>query len=120
MEGTRICYRQSSIHKDYLFGLYNFFYTRGYCTNLEPRMYTRLFKPRGKEVQHFGSSLKTFTFRSFHWLPEMFDHKGKKVINPMIEEFITPLSLAILISDDGGWAKPGVRIATNCLACVEV
>lgn len=25
VEGTRICYRQSSIHKDYLFWLYNFF-----------------------------------------------------------------------------------------------
>jgi group I intron endonuclease len=98
VEGTRICYRQSSIHKDYLFWLYNFFYTRGYCTNLEPRMYTRLLKLRGKEVQHFGYEFNTFTFRSFNWLHEMFYHKGKKVLNPKIEEFITPLSLAILIS----------------------
>lgn len=119
VEGTRICYRQSSIHKDYLFWLYNFFYTRGYCTNLEPRMYTRLLKHRGKEVQHFGYEFNTFTFRSFNWLHEMFYHKGKKVIKPMIEEFITPLSLAIWISDDGGWAKPGVRIATNSFSFVE-
>lgn len=119
VEGTRICYRQSSIHKDYLFWLYNFFYTQGYCTNLEPRMYTRLLKHRGKEVQHFGYEFNTFTFRSFNWLHEMFYHKGKKVINPMIEEFITPLSLAIWISDDGGWAKPGVRIATNSFSFVE-
>jgi hypothetical protein len=27
---------------------------------------------------------------------------------------MTPLCLAILISDDGFWAKPGVRIAANC------
>ena len=98
VEGTRICYRQSSIHKDYLFWLYNFFYTRGYCTNLEPRMYTKLLKHRGKEVQHFGYEFNTFTFRSFNWLHEMFYHKGKKVINSMIEEFITPLCLAIWIS----------------------
>ena len=98
VEGTRICYRQSSIHKDYLFWLYNFFYTQGYCTNLEPRMYTRLLKHKGKEVQHFGYEFNTFTFRSFNWLHEMFYHKGKKVINPKIEEFITPLSLAIWIS----------------------
>ena len=98
VEGTRICYRQSSIHKDYLFWLYNFFYTRGYCTNLEPRMYTRLLKHRGKEVQHFGYEFNTFTFRSFNWLHEMFYHNGKKVIIPKIEEFITPLSLAIWIS----------------------
>lgn len=27
VEGTRICYRQSSIHKEYLFGLYSFFFS---------------------------------------------------------------------------------------------
>lgn len=120
VEGTRICYRQSSIHKDYLFWLYNFFYTQGYCSNLEPRMYTRLLKYKGKKVQHFGYEFNTFTFRSFNWLHEMFYHKGKKVINPMIEEFITPLCLAIWISDDGGWAKPGVRIATNSFSSAEI
>lgn len=97
-EGTRICYRQSSIHKDYLFWLYSFFYTRGYCSNLEPRMYTRLLKHKGKEVKHFGYEFNTFTFRSFNWIHEMFYHKGKKVIKPVIEDFITPLSLAIWIS----------------------
>lgn len=60
-------------------------------------MYTRLLKHRGKEVQHFGYEFNTFTFRSFNWLHEMFYYKGKKVINPKIEEFITPLSLAIWI-----------------------
>lgn len=120
VEGTRICYRQSSIHKDYLFWLYNFFYTQGYCSNLEPRMYTRLLKHKGKEVQHFGYEFNTFTFRSFNWVHEMFYHKGKKVINPKIEEFITPLSLAIWISDDGGWANPGVRIATNSFSLAEI
>ena len=37
VEGTRLCYRQSIIHKDYLFWLYDFYHTRGYCSNLEPR-----------------------------------------------------------------------------------
>lgn len=40
-EGVRICYRQSIIHKEYLFWLYTFFYNRGYCSNLTPRQYTR-------------------------------------------------------------------------------
>lgn len=44
VEGTRLCYRQSVIHKDYLFWLYKFFSERGYCSNLEPRMYTRKLK----------------------------------------------------------------------------
>lgn len=40
-EGVRFCFRQSLIHKDYLFWLYKFFLVRGYCSNLEPRKYTR-------------------------------------------------------------------------------
>ena len=69
---------------------------------------------------HYGFEFNTFTFRSFNWIHDMFYHKGKKVLKPQIENFITPLSLAILISDDGGWAKPGVRIATNCFSLTEV
>lgn len=47
----------------------------------------------------------------------MFYHK---VINPEIEKYMTPLCLAILISDDGCWAKPGVLIATNCFNLIEI
>lgn len=46
--------------------------------------------------------------------------KGKKVISSDIEKYITPLALAVLIMDDGGWAKPGVRIATNNYKLEEV
>lgn len=41
IEGTRFSYKQSQVHKDYLFWLYEFYYKRGYCSNLKPRMYTR-------------------------------------------------------------------------------
>jgi len=33
---------------------------------------------------------------------------------------LTPLALAIWIIDDGGWAKPGVRISTNSFKLEEV
>ena len=46
--------------------------------------------------------------------------KGIKYINPDLVKYITPLALAIWISDDGGWAKPGVRIAANCFKLKEV
>jgi hypothetical protein len=98
VEGTRICYRQSIINKDYLFWLYNFFALRGYCSNLEPRMYTRKLKHKGTEVIHYGYEFNTFTFRSFNWIHEMFYRKGKKVIKPIIENYMTPLCLAIWVS----------------------
>lgn len=120
IEGTRICYRQSIKHKDYLFWLYNFFNTRGYCSNLEPRMYKRVLKKGEESTIHYGYEFNTYTFRSFNWIHEIFYKKGKKYINPKIENYITPLALAILIMDDGGSAKPGVRIATNSFNLEEV
>ena len=62
-EGVRICYRQSIIHKEYLFWLYNFFCLRGYASNLEPRLYTRTIK--NIEKTYYGYEFNTFTFRSF-------------------------------------------------------
>ena len=112
VEGTRFAFKQSIVHKEYLFWLYNFFYTRGYCSKLEPRKYTRKLKSGFKIKQHYGYEFYTFTFRSFNWIYEMFYHKGKKRINTKIEKYLTPLALAIWIMDDGGWANPGVRIST--------
>lgn len=43
-EGVKICYRQSIIHKEYLFLLYKIFYTRGYVRKLPPRQYSRFIK----------------------------------------------------------------------------
>ena len=121
VEGTRLCYRQSTVHKDYLFWLYNFFFARGYCSNLEPRMYKRVLKNKGSDDKtHYGYEFNTFTFRSFNWIHEMFYKKGVKYINVDLVKYITPLALAIWISDDGGWAKPGVRIATNSFNLKEV
>lgn len=111
VEGTRFCYRQSIVHKEYLFWLYDFFYTRGYCSNLKPRKYTRLLKNQNNK-EYYGYEFNTFTFRSFNWIYDMFYRKGKKIIRPELENYLTPLALAVWIMDDGGWANPGVRIST--------
>jgi hypothetical protein len=118
VEGSRLIIYTSN--KNYAQWLYSFFFTNGYCSNLEPRMYTRKLKHKGTEVVHYGYEFNTFTFRSFNWIHEMFYSKGKKVIKPRIENYMTPLCLAIWISDDGCWAKPGVRIAVNCFTLAEV
>jgi len=117
-EGTRFCYRQSVVHKEYLFLLYNFFFSRGYCSNLEPIKYTRVLKGYNKE--HSGYEFNTFTFRSFNWIYDMFYRKGKKIINPKLENYLTPLALAIWIIDDGGWANPGIRISTYNFSIDEI
>lgn len=120
VEGTRLCFRQSVIHKKYLFWLYKFFYDRGYCSNLEPIKYTRKLKKGDLVTEYYGYEFNTFTFRSFNWIYEMFYKKGKKVLSPNIGQFITPLALAVWIMDDGGWANPGVRISTHRFSLEEV
>ena len=50
----------------------------------------------------------------------MFYKKGKKYINPVLKDYLNAQALAIWIMDDGGWAKPGVRIARNSFELKEV
>ena len=119
VEGTRFCYRQSIVHKQYLFWLYDFFYTRGYCSNIEPRKYIRILKSKNNKKEYFGYEFNTYTFRSFNWIYDMFYRKGKKIISPKLENYLTPLALAIWIMDDGGWANPGVRISTYNFSLIE-
>ncbi|KAF9818418.1 hypothetical protein IEO21_02767 [Rhodonia placenta] len=118
-EGVRVCYRQSQIHKEYLFWLYELLYNRGYTTNLPPRQYTRTIGIKNGTL-YYGYEFNTFTFRSFNWIHQLFYKKGKKVIPENIAEYLTPLALAVWIMDDGGWTNSGVRIATNSFELTEV
>jgi heme/copper-type cytochrome/quinol oxidase subunit 2 len=82
VEGTRICFRQSIIHIEYLFWLYQFFNTRGYCSSLEPRIYTRFLKKKNNiEKKYYGYEFNTYTFRSFDWIYKMFYKDGKNRIH---------------------------------------
>lgn len=119
-EGTRICLRQGEIHKEYLFHLYEFFLVRGYCSKLEPRRYSRKLKHNDITKIYYGYEFNTYTFRSLNWIHKLFYKNGKKIVPLNIEYLITPLTLAVWISDDGGWANGGVRIATNEFTLAEV
>ena len=118
-EGVRICYRQSIRHKEYLFWLHNFFYDRGYTSNLQPRQYTMTIRTT-EGTEYYGYEFNTFTFRSFNWIHRMFYNNGRKVIPENIYEYLTPLALAVWIMDEGGFANYGIRIATNSFKLTEV
>lgn len=117
-EGVRICLRQGLIHKQYLFSLYKFFLERGYCSKLEPRQYTR--KLKNSDKVYYGYEFNLYTFRSLNWIHKLFYKNGKKIVPLDLKNLITPLSLAVWISDDGGWTNGGVRIATNDFTLNEV
>ena len=67
IEGTRLCYRQSEIHKEYLFWLYEFFQTRGYVNPNSIQSKVSVFNPNLVIY-----SFSTFYFRSFNWISDMF------------------------------------------------
>lgn len=122
-EGVRLCIKQSIIHKEYLFSLYEFFFKRGYCSNNEPRKYIRTIK--GINKVYNGFEFNTFTFRSFMWIYNLFYKKGRKVVPLNIENYITSLTLAIWICDDGTFVpssggRGGVRISCNSITLKEV
>lgn len=118
-----MCIKQSIIHKEYLFSLYEFFLNKGYCSNNKPRKYTRTIK--GINKIYCGFEFNTFTFRSLVWVYNLFYKKGTKIVSFNIENYITPLTLAVWISEDGTFVPStggsgGVRISCSSFTYTEV
>ena len=115
--GVRFRFKQSAAHKDYLFWLFNFFNSRGYCSNNLPIKFKQKLGDNFHECYRFN----TFTFSSLLDIYKLFYSSSKKKVIPNnIHELLTPLALAIWIMDDGTFKAPGVRIATNCFTKQEV
>jgi hypothetical protein len=110
-EGVRLCLRQSIIHKEYLFYLYKFFFNKDYCSINKPRKYNRTIK--GRDKIYSGFEFNTFTFRSFLWIYNLFYKKGKKVISFNIEEYITPLTLAVWTMENGSYKNDKLQFITK-------
>lgn len=124
IKGTNFRYKQSAVHKEYLFWLYEFFYSRGYCMNTGPREYKTILvqKSTDKNKTYYGYEFDLFTFSSLNWLYDLFYVNKVKRISPELVNYLTPLALAIWIMDDGGWVatSKSLRIATNNYTFEEV
>jgi len=121
--GTSFRFKQSGRHKDYLFSLYDFFYTRGYCNAAGPREYrTTLINASNVKKIYYGYEFDLYTFSSLNWVYDLFYVNGKKTISPELINYLTPMALAFLIMDDGGWVSgsKSVRISTNNFTLQEV
>jgi ubiquinol-cytochrome c reductase cytochrome b subunit len=104
--GTRICFQLEDNHSAYLFWLHNTVSKLGYCNEKKPELSRRLSK-RGK--LRYVLRFKTYTFRSFDWILEAFYPEGKKVVPLFLQEYLSPLALAIWVSDDGGKVSSGIK-----------
>jgi hypothetical protein len=119
--GTRIKFEQSNDNVEYLMWFHSYLSQRGYCNTNKPNLKIRI-KKNGTIYYHY--SINSFTFSSFNWIHDLFYKKieGKyvKFIPDSIEQFLTPISLALWFMDDGSKLGKGAKIATNCFRKTEL
>lgn len=121
--GTRIIFEQSNKNVEYLMWFHNYLSSKGYCNPQKPKLHTRI-KKDNKIFFHYR--FNSYTFSSLKWLHEMFynmdikTNKLVKIVPLNIEEYLTPLALAIWFMGDGSKLGSGVRIATNNFTLEEV
>lgn len=96
VEGTIICYRESSINKEYLFWLYNFFLTNGYVRPNSIQSKVSVLDPNLVIY-----SFDTLSFRSFNWISDMFLKNNKPFLSFKVEDYLTPLALGIWALHNG-------------------
>jgi ubiquinol-cytochrome c reductase cytochrome b subunit len=116
-QGTRFRLQQEQSNIEYLFWFHKFLVERGYCSSTKPKLLIRLGKG-GKIIYYY--SIRTFTFTSFNWIHELFYLNNVKIVPKNIDQFFTPLALAIWIMDDGSKSSTGLKIATNSFTLQEI
>lgn len=116
--GTRIILQQESNNVEYLMWFHKYLSTRGYCSLNKPKLLTRTDK-KGKV--RFYYKIRTWTFTNFNWIYDIFyPINGIKVVPKNINQFLSPLALAVWIQDDGTSLPSGLKIATNSFTKEEV
>ncbi len=119
--GTRIKFEQSSDNVEYLMWFHSYLSQRGYCNTNKPKLKIRIRK-NGTIYYHY--SINSFTFSSLNWIHLMFykEIEGRyiKIIPLNIEQFLSPISLAIWFMDDGSKLGKGAKIASNCFTKTEL
>jgi hypothetical protein len=116
--GSRFCFYQEKSHGEYLLWLHCSLSNLGYCKTNIPQIMTRKgFNGGIRYIYRF----RTFTYSSFNVFYEEFHKKDKKIVPLFIENYFTPLALAVWIMDDGCKIKDrGLKFSTNSFSLKEV
>ncbi len=122
-KGTRFCFYQENSHATYLIWLHGLLANLGYSSSTEPEIKTRL---GNKGIVRKVVSFKTWTYTSFNCVHDLWYINKVKVVPSVIGDYLTPLALAIWITDDGCKIGSGLKLCTNsftyadCLLLVKV
>jgi ubiquinol-cytochrome c reductase cytochrome b subunit len=115
-KGTRVCFYQEAIHVSYLIWLHELISNLGYCNPIIPKISTRLgIQGKVRKIIRF----KTWTYSSFNWIHEIWYENEIKRLPLNLDQYLTPLALAIWIMDDGGKTGKGLKLATNSFSYLE-
>jgi len=108
--GTRFSFSQEASHVNYLMFLHKLFSELGYCNSKLPFITTRLGdKGKRRKVARFS----TWTYTSFNWIYELWYDKKIKHVPECIDQYLTPLALAIWIMVDGAKVGKSLKLRTN-------
>jgi hypothetical protein len=118
---TRITLHLGLPNREYIGWLHSFYVERGYSSS-NPLNFKKQIGKHNKI--YFSTKIRTFSFKSFNWLHDLFyKPEGliyKKCIPYNIEEFLNPLTLAIWFMDDGSRHNSGVLLHTNSYVIEDI
>lgn len=119
--GAGVCleFKQSNKHEEYLYWFHGFMSSRGYCSAELPVLKKT---SDGKGGKHFYLRFRSWSFSSLEWMHTAFYGTGTKIV-PSIEllrMYLTPLALAVWISDDGSSSNAGLILHTNAFSKQDV
>lgn len=118
---TRLTLHLGLPNREYIGWLHAFYSERGY-SSVKPLKFKKQIGKQGKI--YFSTKIRTFSFKSFNWLYELFYKPNGlvyiKCIPSTIEEFLTPLTLAIWFMDDGSRHNSGVYLHTNSFVIEDI
>ena len=108
--GTKFSFYQEASHVNYLIFLHKLFSELGYCNSKLPIITTRLGnKGKIKKIAKFS----TWTYSSFNWIYDLWYKKQIKHVPEYIDQYLTPLALAIWIMDNGAKVGKSLKLCTN-------
>jgi ubiquinol-cytochrome c reductase cytochrome b subunit len=94
--GTRFTFYQEDSHVEYMYFLHKLISDSGYCNSKIPVVLNRLgVKRKLRKVIRFS----TWTYTSFNWIYNIWCKDGIKRVPDCIDQYLTPLALAIWIMD---------------------
>jgi hypothetical protein len=126
--GSRFAFYQAKVNGEYLLWLHKIISQLGYCKEDLPIIQSRkidLTKVNKKNYDNFTLfyfyRFRTYTYSSFNWIYNEFYPNKRKIIPNIIDSYLSPLSLAIWIMDDGCLFKnKGLKFCTNSFTLKEI